>query len=111
MLTYYGLRIGLVLAAIVPLRIGYWICSLIGNIAFYANGPTRRAVQDNLRHVLGPGASRRQINKLGRRACRHTVKNYYELLCIPRFSKADLEKRISISGVQHIEDALRQGNG
>src|SRR5437763_7289040 len=102
MLTYYSLRLGLVLAAIIPLRVGYWICSLIGNIAFYCNASARQAVQDNLRHVLGPSASRRRINKLARSVCRNTVKNYYELLCIPRFSKADLEKRITISGAEQI---------
>src|SRR5690348_6914576 len=105
MLTYYLLRVGLVLAAIIPRRIGYWLCSVIGNIAFYANGSARRAVQDNMRHVLGPQVSRRRLNKVCRAICRNTVKNYYDLLILPRLSMADLEKQVRLDGAEHIENA------
>ncbi|HUS16526.1 MAG TPA: lipid A biosynthesis acyltransferase [Chloroflexia bacterium] len=111
MLTYYGLKVGLLLAAILPGRLAYWLCSVVGNLAVFLNGSSRRAVQDNMRHVLGPDAGRRQLNKLARYVFRNTVKNYYELLCLPRLKPDDLERRIKVLGIEHVEAALAGGNG
>ncbi|MGI8588551.1 MAG: lysophospholipid acyltransferase family protein [Chloroflexia bacterium] len=111
MLTYYGLRIGVVLAAIIPRRLAYWFCSVIGNIAFFGNGPARRATQDNMRHVLGPDAEGRRLNKVCRAIFRNAVKNYYELLCLPGLSEADLKKRVRAVGREHIDNALKGGRG
>lgn len=111
MLTYYSLRIGLVLALIVPQRLAFWLSAVIGNLAFYCNGSARRAVQDNMRHVLGPTASRRRVNQVSRGVFRNAVKNYYELLCLPRLSKADIEHHVQVVGAEHLEAALQGGRG
>ena len=111
MLTYYSLRIGLVLAAIVPRRLAYWICSLVGTLAFYSNGSARRAVLDNMRHVLGAAAGRRALHRAARSVFRNAVKNYYELLILPRLSATDLERRVHIDGMEHIDAALAGKRG
>src|SRR5579859_45179 len=111
MLTYYSLRFGMLLAAIVPHRLAYWLCSVVGNIAFFGNGTSRQAVWDNMRHVLGPQASRRQVDKLSRYVFRNTVKNYYELLCLPRLSQAELKQRVTVVGVENLDAARQGGHG
>jgi lauroyl/myristoyl acyltransferase len=111
MLTYYLLRIGLVLAAVLPRRTGYWLCSVIGNIAFYCNHSARHAVQDNMRHVLGPRVSRRRLNRVSRAVFRNTVKNNYDLLILPRLSMADLEKQVRLDGAEYLEKAMQGKNG
>src|SRR3954454_8074958 len=111
MLTYYLLRVGLVLAAIIPRRIGYWLCSVIGNVAFFCNGSARRAVQDNMRHVLGPQVGRRKLNKVCRAVFRNAVKNYYDLLILPRLSMADLEKQVQLIGSEQLALGLEGKRG
>ena len=111
MLTYYSLRIGLVLAAVIPHRLAYLICSIVGNVAFYCNGSARRAVQDNMRHVFGPRMSRWRLNQACRYVFRNTVKNYYDMLSLPKMKQTDVEKRVTVDGAEHIDEALKRGHG
>src|SRR5437870_3824197 len=111
MITYYGLRIGILLATYIPSKLAYWFCSLVGTVSFYTNGPARRAVQDNMRHVLGADVPARRLNKVCRQIFRNMVKNYYELLCLPRLKPADLEKRVQVQGIEHVHAALKKGRG
>lgn len=111
MLTYYSLRVGLALAAVMPYWLAYGLCSVVGNLAFYANGGSRRAVLNNLRHVLGPTASPHLRRKTARAVFRNAVKNYYELLCLPRLSAADLDRRIKVVGGEILDEALKAGHG
>jgi KDO2-lipid IV(A) lauroyltransferase len=111
MTTYYLLRVGLLVARVLPQRVAYWLCSLVGNVAFYLNGSARRAVLDNLAHVFGPRANPHRLRRVGRGVFRNTVKNYYELLYLPRLSPADLQKRITLQGLEHITEARKGGRG
>ncbi len=110
MKTYYLLRIASVVVRFVPLRLAYWLCSLIGGIIFTLNHSVRDDVLDNVRHVL-PKSSRRLKRVLARRIIRNVVKNYYDVIRIPTMSAADLERTITIHGIEHIDEALKSGKG
>ena len=110
MKTYYLLRIATILVWFVPPRLAYWLCSVIGGVVFALNHSVREAVMDNLRHVL-PASTYRQRRKVARKIVRNVVKNYYDLIRLPRMKLRDLERTITIQGMEYLDDALAQGRG
>src|SRR5687767_14560896 len=98
MKTYYLLRIASWLSRIVPIRMAYWLCSLVGGLLFYLKRGTRDAVLDNLRHVL-PNASPHQRRVIARKIIRNVVKNYYDLVRLPYLSKTDVERRVTVHNI------------
>jgi lauroyl/myristoyl acyltransferase len=110
MKTYYLLRIATVLVRFVPPRVAYWLCSLIGGVIFSLNHNLRDAVLDNLRHVL-PGSTLRQRRKVGRRAVRNSVKNYYDVVRLPLMTKDTLEHMVTVEGLEHFIQAWDAGKG
>ncbi|MEO8287557.1 MAG: lysophospholipid acyltransferase family protein [Chloroflexota bacterium] len=110
MKTYYLMRIAALLARLVPPRIAYWLCSLVGGIVFWLSPNIREAVMDNFSHVL-PKATLRARRKLARQTVRNVAKNYYDVLRLPGMAKRDLDRTITIYGMEHIDDALAKGKG
>ena len=111
MRTYYAFRLGVLLAGVIPHRLAYWLCSVIGNVLFYVSGNARRAVQDNLRHVFGPQVGPRKLNRTARAVFRNMIKNYYELLCLPHFTADQLRERVQVLGSEHLTAGLQGGRG
>jgi len=110
MKTYYLLRIASAVVWLVPPRLAYWLCSVIGGVVFSLNHSVRDAVLDNLRHVL-PKATHRQRRQIARRIVRNVVKNYYDLLRLPHMKVSDLERTITLQGGEYMDQALAQGRG
>jgi KDO2-lipid IV(A) lauroyltransferase len=110
MKTYYLMHIAAFLVRFVPPRLVYWLCSVIGGVIFALNPQVRDAVLDNLGHVL-PKASRRYRRKVARSIVRNVVKNYYDVVRLPRMSVEDLERTIVARGMEHLDDALAKGKG
>jgi lauroyl/myristoyl acyltransferase len=110
MKTYYLLRIASVVVWLVPPRLAYWLCSMIGGVVFGLNHSVRGAVLDNLRHVL-PHATHRQRRQMARRIVRNVAKNYYDLLRLPHMKVSDLERTITLVGGEYMDQALAQGRG
>jgi len=111
MQTYYAFRLGVLLAGVIPHRLAYWLCSVMGNALFYLSGNARRTVQGNLRHVFGPQVGRRKLNRTARGVFRNMIKNYYELFCLPHFTADQLRARVRVIGAKHMADGLQGGRG
>jgi len=111
MKSYYLFKIASWLSRWVPARIAYWFCSVLGGIVFYLSPGIRRAVLENLGHVL-PQSSRRERRRLGRNVVRHVLKNYYDLVRLCHLKASDVEKMIpAIEGRDNLDNALKLGKG
>jgi len=110
MKTYYLLRFAGYVVWLVPPRLAYWICSVIGSLVFALNHNVRGNVLDNLRHVM-PDATHRQRRQVARKIVRNVVKNYYDLVRLPHMKARDLERTITTEGMDNIDLALEQGRG
>lgn len=110
MKTYYLFRLASWLSRIIPARVAYWLCSLLGGLLFYLAPSVRRAVMSNMKHVL-PTASVRVRRSMARRVIRNVFKNYYDLVRLPHLKAADLERMITVRGVEHLEEASARGEG
>ena len=111
MKTYYLLVIASWLARWIPPRTGYWLCSFVGGIVFYVKPSIRRAIRDNMRHVL-PKSTMRQRRIIARRVIRNNFKNYYDLIRIPHLSKEDVERMVAdVRGIENLDAAFARGKG
>jgi len=109
--TYYALKIALFIAPRVPHDVGYFICSLVGLIFWVFNRPARKAITNNITHVLGPTASRSIVNKYVRQVFVNIAKDYYDLVLLSTKRRGAMLDRLSVEGVENAERALSQGKG
>ncbi|HUP27385.1 MAG TPA: lysophospholipid acyltransferase family protein [Chloroflexia bacterium] len=111
MKRYYAFRIASWLSWLLPSRVGYWLCSLMGGIVFYFAPHIRQAVMDNMRHVL-PGSSAHERRNIARRVIRNTLKNYYDLVRLPHLKARDIDNMIpDFEGLENLQEAFARGKG
>ena len=110
MLIYRLLRIASWLSRFIPSRMAYWLCSLFGGFVFYLKPSVRRAVMDNMRHVL-PGSSKHKRRAIARKVIRNQIKNYYDVIRLPNMKPEDLERTITVRGEEHLKNAVEAGKG
>lgn len=112
MWKYYALRLAYLLLGRLSLPTLYGIAHMVGDGAYLFRSGARRAVLANMRQVMGPEASERQVRRAAREVFRNATRYYADLLHSPhldlqRFHREDLE----LEGVEYLEEAQRSGRG
>ncbi len=110
-ISYYLYRLAGVLVPRIPPAVGYPFFSLVGGLTHRFNGNARANVRDNIRHVLGPGASQAQVERLARATFDYVAYNYYDLFRLPTLSADQVEAMVRIEGWENVEAALSLGKG
>ncbi len=110
MLTFYAFRAGRFLAPLIPPAIAHFLCLIAGDLLYVFNEPARKAVRDNLRHVL-PSENPLMLKVTSRQVFRNTVENYYDLLRLPSMNKRSFDKAMQVHGLANLENALEAGKG
>ena len=112
MWKYYTLRLAYILLGRLSLRTLYGIAHFFGDGAFYFRRNARSAVIANMRQVMGPEASERQVRRMAREVFRNAARYYADLLYIPRMDvKRFYEEQLSIEGMEYLREAERSGRG
>jgi lauroyl/myristoyl acyltransferase len=110
-LTYGAYRVLGALASRLPPRIAYWMAGWVGTLVYYLLPTTRRAVENNLRHVLGPDAGEAQVQAAVRNVCGSLTKSHYEFFRLGRLSLEQIARLTRIEGLEHLDQALAGGKG
>lgn len=111
MLTYLAFLIASIVLPRVPERFAYWLASTAGGLLARLRLPNRRAVEDNLRHVLGPDVPADVLRRHVREVYRNALRNYVNLFRTPHVKLEDLERQVLIQGEHHFDQAWQQGKG
>ncbi|MDA8189533.1 MAG: hypothetical protein M0T85_15450 [Dehalococcoidales bacterium] len=111
MLTYWFFRIASVVVPHLPLRFGYWLATVIAGISFVVQTRARRNAENNLRHVLGPAASRSELEETTRMVFENSAKNYYDLFRVPGMDLDTIKRTVEVRGMENLLGALRAGKG
>jgi KDO2-lipid IV(A) lauroyltransferase len=113
MWKYFALLIALHTLGRLPLAVLYRICDLAGELLFLLAPRLRRRVIDNMRHVLGPAASRGEVRRAARKVFRNVARYYADLITIPRLDVRQFyERRLHYWGFdEYIAPALGDGRG
>ena len=84
MWKYYVLRLAYLLLGRLSLPTLYGIAHIVGDGAFFFRRGARRAVIANMRQVMGPDASGREVRRAAREVFRNASRYYADLLHVPR---------------------------
>ena len=113
MWKYFALLVALHTLGRLPLGVLYRICDLVGEALYLLAPRLRRRVSDNMRHVLGPQAPRREVRRAARRVFRNVARYYADLITIPRLDVRRFhDRRLRYWGFdEYILPALDRGQG
>ena len=111
MAKLYLFRIAAALLPRLPQWLVYGGAWLTGEIAYRVAAGPRRAVTDNLRHVLGAQASSQELRRAVRGVFRTSVYNYVDLFRLPSLPPAVLAPRVEILDINHFLEVYSKGKG
>jgi KDO2-lipid IV(A) lauroyltransferase len=107
MLSYLAYRGLAALCGRLPLGLQYGLARRFAEVGYCVAPGSRAALQANLRAVLGPGASEREVRRCARESFRSFGMYLCEFFGAARFA-AD---RVRVVGREHLDGALAQGRG
>ena len=101
------------IAGWLPLWLGLFVSDRVGDVTSRTAARAQRAVDNNLRHVLGPDTPDAQIRNARRQVFRNVVRNYYDLMRTARLSDAEILARFHFEpeGVAQFRELTAAGRG
>ncbi|MCW5852665.1 MAG: lysophospholipid acyltransferase family protein [Anaerolineae bacterium] len=98
------------LANHLPERVGCALFALIGRVTFLVARRWRANALDNMRHVLRPPASQREVEQTAQAAVVHQFTNYWYMLR-PPVSDDRWPGGSTVDGWEHLDQAVARGRG
>lgn len=111
MIRYLAFWLGSKLAPRVPVAWGFAAASRLGLLAYYLAPGARRVVLANLSRVLGEDIAPDQLARTARAVFVNGARNYFDLLRLASVRVEELNRRITINGLEHLNQAMAQGQG
>lgn len=108
---YYLARAAAYIFFIMPPSIGLRIAAGIGRLVYYILGKYRKITLDNLRLSLGKEVKDAELRIIARRVFENLGKNAYELVCLPKINKSNINKYVEIKNPEILDEAFKAGNG
>ncbi|MEA2572978.1 MAG: phosphatidylinositol dimannoside acyltransferase [Chloroflexia bacterium] len=101
-----------VLIALVHPIIGHWIADRLGDVVMRIAHKSRRAVINNMHHVLGP-VPRDVLKRNVRGVFRNLVRAYFDLCRAPSLSNEQIDRMVDFDekGWQRVVELHEQGKG
>jgi KDO2-lipid IV(A) lauroyltransferase len=110
MMLYVGYLIARVVAAVLPIRLSYWIAERVGDL-WYLLSPARRGnLTRNLSQVPTLAGQSGAIDAICRRAFRNFARVVTEFLYLPRISRDNLGRFVNLDSFSPLRDLLAQSN-
>jgi lauroyl/myristoyl acyltransferase len=94
-----------------PPQIGYSLARRAGGLLYRFSPNLRQVLAHNIRHVIGPQASDKELEALTRQACVNVAKGHYDLFRVSRLTTDQILDMIRIEGWQHVIHAMERGKG
>jgi lauroyl/myristoyl acyltransferase len=94
-----------------PGPVAFALGRLGGALMHRTDARRRAALTGNLRQVLGPGASPRELRRAVTRAFANYGRYWVELFRLERLSREEILARVSIEGREHLDAAIAGGRG
>ena len=108
---YYLLRIVSLISLIFPIKINKFLGRRIGEYAYFIAAKHRNKALENLRLAYGNEKSEGEIRQIARGVFRNLGENFFEILCITKFTPQNIDKYIKVDGFERLERALSQRRG
>jgi lauroyl/myristoyl acyltransferase len=111
-IRYRTYRVFSYLSYRVPLRIGYWVGTLVGDFIYLTWKRHAANAVSNTRRVMGKEASWQVVKETARDSFRNYAKTLVDFLRFPHLSFSEIDDAIATkNGMEHLESALSGGKG
>ncbi|MCK4437344.1 lysophospholipid acyltransferase family protein [bacterium] len=111
MLKYFLCQLIHFVAFWVPIRFAYWLGERTADVHCLLGGKSRRIIEDNLRQVLGEEIDQKEIERKARKALQNFGKYVVDFSRFRQISKKNLEKFITVEGMENLKEAFFSGRG
>lgn len=98
------------LILLLPLKLSLKIGSALGYFAYYLLPEQRRIALENLKFAF-KDKDGRELKRISRLVFENLGKNLVELLYFPKINKDNIDRLVSISGLEKIDALLKKGKG
>jgi lauroyl/myristoyl acyltransferase len=103
--------LGRVLAAL-PEPVALGVANRVGDVLYRVRGDQRRMVTNNLRRVVGGDESDAAVlDRWARRSFRTYARYWVEGARLPSMSSVEVEGRIFVQGLEHLQEGMAAGRG
>lgn len=110
-LEYWGARVFASLARIFPLRVGWFMGALLGQLAFSVIRIRRGVTLENLSRAFGDHLGEKELAKIGAKCYRNFGRSIVEFCRFPKLTRKNLGRMLEIQGLEHCHRAQAQGKG
>jgi KDO2-lipid IV(A) lauroyltransferase len=108
-LLFYGYLLARMVAAILPIKISYWIADRVADIWYWLRPARKKNLRNNLSLVADLGGDPEVILKLPRKVMRNFARMVTEFLYLPRINPENLDRYIDVESFRPLVAVLKQG--
>jgi KDO2-lipid IV(A) lauroyltransferase len=109
---YWSFRIASFFSDKVPLRVAYWIGTIVGDIGYLFWKRHSANAVSNMRRVMGETADWRVVKETARDSFRNYFKTMVDFIRFPHLDSEDIRKAVPTQwGWEHLDKALSKGKG
>jgi KDO2-lipid IV(A) lauroyltransferase len=110
-LEYAAVRATQAAICALPAAMARGVGAFLGDVAFSVLRVRRDVVMEHLRGVLGDEASESDLVRVARESYRNFGRMTFEYARFPRLRTRDIERLVSLTGAEHLDEALKKGRG
>src|SRR3989337_2072431 len=108
MIKYLALLIAVKTLGWLPRRAAYAIADFVAALGYLARRRKRGNVKANLRRVMGPEASKKEIARAARQVFRNVMRYYADLVLLPRLDiQRFYERDVTVNGLDNLLEAVK----
>jgi KDO2-lipid IV(A) lauroyltransferase len=108
--VYWAFRFVIVIGRPVPTRVGYFVAPIVADICYPFYRGVRRALYQNLSHVLGTD-DRRVLGRVARNSLRNFSKYVVDFIHFYTMSREDIRSRFIFDDFEPLNAAVAEGKG
>ena len=112
MIKYLALLFAVKTLGWLPRRAAYAIADFVAALGYLARAGERSNVKANLRRVMGPQSSEKEIARAARQIFRNVMRYYADLVLLPRLDiQRFYERNFTLHGLDNLLAAVKAGRG
>lgn len=108
---YWATLTALGVVAPLPTKLGCLVSRVVADLCFLFDHRSRANTSSNVKQVLGQTADDGKVNHVTLEVFRNTARNWLDLIRLPRLDPAFSEKKLTVHGWHHLEQAIERGKG
>ncbi|MDO8536429.1 MAG: lysophospholipid acyltransferase family protein [Candidatus Omnitrophota bacterium] len=108
---YYLGRVFAFLVYLLPISIGVGIAAFLGRCAYLILPKYRNIAIANLETAFGSEKSEREIKTIAREVFVNLAKSACEVINFPKINEKNIDRFISIEGIEHVDRSFAAGKG